>query len=140
MLSDSPPDRDIFWTEAGIESANKFIGKIYRMIGEYKEILSGNKSLNADEQKHFLKLSHKTLKNVTRNLEEMAFNKAIANIYYYVGELSKKETKDKISKKTARESIEFLIIMLSPFVPHLAEECWSYIGNTGLVCVIGLSP
>ena len=134
VLSDSPPDRDIFWTEAGIESANKFIGKIFRMIGEYKKILSGNKSFNNDEQKQFLKLSHKTLKDVTRNLEEMAFNKAIANIYYYVGELSKKETKDKISKETAKESIEFLIIMLSPFVPHLSEECWSYIGNTGLVC------
>jgi len=134
VLSDSPPDRDIFWTEAGIESANKFIGKIFRMIGEYKKILSGNKSFNNDEQKQFLKLSHKTLKDVTRNLEEMAFNKAIANIYYYVGELSKKETKDRISKETAKESIEFLIIMLSPFVPHLSEECWSYIGNTGLVC------
>ena len=82
VLSDSPPDRDIFWTEAGIESANKFIGKIYIMMGEYKKILSGDKSFNADEQKQFLKLSHKTLKDVTKNLEEMAFNQAIANIYY----------------------------------------------------------
>ena len=133
VLSDSPPDRDIFWTEAGIESANKFIGRIYRMVGEYKKILHEEKSYNAEEQEQFLKLLHKTLDGVTKNLEKMAFNKAIANIYSFVGELSKEETKEKISMEVARKTIEFLIIMLSPFVPHLSEECWSFIGNTGLV-------
>ena len=71
---------------------------------------------------------------VTKNLEEMAFNKAIANIYYFVGELSKSETKEIISKSSAKEALEFLLIMLSAFIPHLSEEGWSYLGKKGLVC------
>ena len=134
VLSDSPPDRDIFWTESGIESAHKFIGKIWRMLQEYQEILNLDKSFNDKEEDNFKKLIHKTLDEVTKNLEEMAFNKAIANIYYFVGELSKSETKEIISKSSAKEALEFLLIMLSPFIPHLSEEGWSYLGKKGLVC------
>jgi len=134
VLSDSPPDRDIFWTESGIESAHKFIGKIWRMLQEYQPILDLDKSSNEKEEDNYKKLIHKTLDEVTKNLEEMAFNKAIANLYYFVGELSKGETKEKISKNAAKEALEFLLIMLSPFIPHLSEEGWSYLGKKGLVC------
>jgi len=104
------------------------------MLQEYQAILNLDKSSNDKEEDNYKKLIHKTLDEVTKNLEEMAFNKAIANLYYFVGELSKGETKEKISKNTAKEALEFLLIMLSPFIPHLSEEGWSYLGKKGLVC------
>ena len=64
----------------------------------------------------------------------MAFNKAIANVYSLIGELSKSETKENISSETAYEILQSLIIILSPFIPHLAEESWSQLGFKGLAC------
>ena len=64
----------------------------------------------------------------------MAFNKAIANVYSLIGELSKSETKENINGETAYEILKSLIIILSPFIPHLAEESWSQLGFEGLAC------
>ena len=134
VLSDSPPDRDIFWTEAGIESSNKFINKIWRTILEYKEIVEQKGIKNTSEQVQFMKIIHKGIKDITLNLETMSFNKAIANIYSLIGELSKSETKEKINGETASKILKHLIVILSPFIPHLAEESWVYAGFDGLAC------
>ena len=134
VLSDSPPDRDIFWTEAGIESSNKFINKIWRTILEYKEIVEQKGIKNTSEQVQFMKIIHKGIKDITFNLETMSFNKAIANIYSLIGELSKSETKEKINGETASKILKHLIVILSPFIPHLAEESWVYVGFDGLAC------
>ena len=134
VLSDSPPDRDIFWTEAGIESSNKFINKIWRTILDYKEIVEQKDIKNASEQMQFMKIMHKSIKDITFNLETMSFNKAIANIYSLIGELSKSDTKEKINGQTASKILKQLIIILSPFIPHLAEESWAHSGFDGLVC------
>ena len=134
VLSDSPPDRDIFWTEAGIESSNKFINKIWRTILEYKEIVEQKDIKNTSEQVQFMKIINKGIKDITFNLETMSFNKAIANIYSLIGELSKSETKEKINGETASKILKNLIVILSPFVPHLAEESWVYAGFDGLAC------
>ena len=134
VLSDSPPDRDIFWTEAGIESSNKFINKIWRTILDYKEIVEQKDIKNTSEQIQFMKVIHKSIKDITLNLEKMSFNKAIANIYSLIGELSKSDTKEKINGQTASKILKQLIIILSPFIPHLAEESWAHSGFDGLVC------
>jgi len=64
----------------------------------------------------------------------MSFNKAIANIYSLIGELSKSDTKKRINSETASKILKHLIIILSPFIPHLAEESWAHVGFGGLVC------
>ena len=134
VLSDSPPDRDIFWTEAGIDSSNKFINKIWRTILDFKEIIEKKSPKDPDEQIQYKKILHKYIRDITFNLESMAFNKAIANVYSLIGELSKSETKENISSETAYEILQSLIIILSPFIPHLAEESWSQLGLKGLAC------
>ena len=134
VLSDSPPDRDIFWTEAGIDSSNKFINKIWRTILDFKEIIEKKSPKDPDEQIQYKKILHKYIRDITLNLESMAFNKAIANVYSLIGELSKSETKENISSETAYEILQSLIIILSPFIPHLAEESWSQLGFKGLAC------
>ena len=134
VLSDSPPDRDIFWTESGIDSANKFINKIWRTILDFKKIIEDKSPKNPDEQMQYKRTLHKCIKDITFNLESMAFNKAIANIYSFIGELSKSETKKSLSSDTASEMMQSLIIILSPFIPHLAEESWSQLGFKGLAC------
>ena len=64
----------------------------------------------------------------------MSFNKAIANIYSLIGELSKSDTKEKINSETSSKVLRYLIIILSPFIPHLAEESWANVGFDGLAC------
>tara|TARA_B100000212_G_scaffold31398_1_gene20514 strand:- start:5811 stop:8375 length:2565 start_codon:yes stop_codon:yes gene_type:complete len=134
VLSDSPPDRDIFWTEAGIESSHRFIKKIWRIVLEYKQIIDKKITNNEIQQEKYKKIMNNSIRDISINLENIAFNKAIANLYSLIGELSKSEIKENIDSKMASEVLSQLIIMLSPFIPHLAEESWAYCGFKGLVC------
>ena len=94
VMSDSPPDRDIFWTEVGIESANKFLNRVWKTIINYGEILKKKgaiKNSSSQNSKEVRKLSHKTLVNLTEDLERKSFNNAIARLYSFVGALNKNE-------------------------------------------------
>ena len=136
-MSDSPPDRDIFWTEAGIESANKFLNRVWKTIINYGEILKKKdaiKNSSSQNSKEVRKLSHKTLVRLTEDLERKSFNNAIARLYSFVGALNKDEITKNTNYQAAKEALEFLLIMLGPFAPHLAEEGWRYIEGDGLLC------
>ncbi|MEH3126977.1 leucine--tRNA ligase [Agrobacterium cavarae] len=141
VLSDSPPDRDVIWSEAGVEGAHRFVQRVWRIIGEAADEL---KAVNAapaaaGEGLAMSKAAHKTLKAVQDDLDKLAFNKAIARIYELVntlaGPLSEvaSGTKDNEVKAAARDAVEILIRMIAPMTPHLAEECWKVLGNSGLV-------
>ena len=137
VMSDSPPDRDIFWTEAGIESANKFLNRVWKTIINYGEILKKKdaiKNSSSQNSKEVRKLSHKTLVRLTEDLERKSFNNAIARLYSFVGALNKDEITKNANHQAAKEALEFLLIMLGPFAPHLAEEGWRYIEGDGLLC------
>ena len=72
--------------------------------------------------------------NLTEDLERKSFNNAIARLYSFVGALNKNEITKNANHQAAKEALEFLLIMLGPFVPHLAEEGWRYIEGDGLLC------
>ena len=136
VLSDSPPERDIFWSESGVEAAGKFIKKIWKTIIELNKLIEKNVSNENNEKTIDLKkTNHKTLNNITKDLDSLSFNKVIARLYEFVGEISKIKESDNIDAKAISESLSFLLIMLGPITPHLAEEGWSLFDKSkGMVC------
>lgn len=141
VLSDSPPDRDVIWSESGVDGAHRFVQRVWRIIGEAAEELKSVASKPALEGEGAVmsKAAHKTLKAVQEDLDKLAFNKAIARIYELVNTLASPLAdiaaggKSEDVKAAGRNAVEILISIIAPMTPHLAEECWAAIGNTGLV-------
>jgi leucyl-tRNA synthetase len=139
MLSDSPPDRDVIWTAAGVEGAYRFVQRIWRLVSEAAPALKGAPPVAATEGEAaaISKAVHKTLKAVGEDIERLSFNKAVAHIYELTNELSGPlgaiESAPSGERSALREGIEVLVTMVAPMMPHLAEECWAAIGGAGLV-------
>ena len=127
MLSDSPPERDLQWTDSGIIASYKFINKLYDFVIKYNEC--NNKKISNEETIENLKL---ITSQVSKNIESFQFNKSVAKIYEFVNILSEALSKNKMSKDSFKWSLDRLCIILQPFVPHISEEIWEGIGNKGL--------
>ena len=142
MLSDSPPERDVIWTEAGAEGAHRFIQRIWRLTVDTSEFLKG-KTLEApanlsDEALALRRITHKTLATVESNIEQLGFNRSVAQIYQLVNHIATVVKKDKLDADASLawaldESMQLLVLMSAPMMPHLAEECWTQLGKDGLV-------
>ncbi len=134
MLSDSPPEKDIKWSESGINGAWKICQKIWNLIIQNREYLS----MNAASQNivfegnalSLMKLVHQNLKSVTESIEKFQMNVAIAKVFELVNAISKFETVKEDDKHAVAQSLKILIRIIEPIVPHLAEECWEFTNNT----------
>ena len=116
MLSDSPPERDLEWTDAGIEGAWRYLNRVWRLT---QNVLSTkHQAPSTDIQK----LTHKTIAAVTDDIEKFHFNKAIARIRELTNALEQ-------SKGDIREGLEAALHLMQPFMPHIAEECWQQLGH-----------
>jgi leucyl-tRNA synthetase len=120
MLSDSPPERDLPWSEAGIEGAWRFVQRLWRM--------SADPATGDGEDRALARKLHQTIAAVGTNIEALAFNKAVANIYELANAVEKAP-----GSASKTEAIETLLRLVSPMVPHLAEEAWAGSGKPGLV-------
>ena len=120
MLSDSPPERDLEWSEGGIEGAARFVQRVWRLV-------NGANSLEGDDDNLKRRL-HRTIAAVGDAIEGLQFNKAVAQLY----ELTTAIEKAKPSA-TRLEAIRTLVLLIAPMAPHLAEECWSLVGGEGLI-------
>ncbi|HEY0446499.1 MAG TPA: leucine--tRNA ligase, partial [Allosphingosinicella sp.] len=124
MLSDSPPERDLPWSEAGIEGAWRFMQRLWRMTSsaETSTLLGG------EEDRALERKLHQTIASVGANIEALGFNKAVANIYELANAI------DKAPPSNVRtQAVEALLLLVSPMAPHLAEEAWSALGKSGLI-------
>jgi len=131
MLSDSPPERDVIWTEAGVEGAHRFVQRVWRII-------QGTAALQSDATADIgdlTKLAHKSLIKVDSMISDLKFNNAVAQIYGLSNALEKAIPSAKSPGQIAelRSNVNMLIQMVAPMMPHLAEECWVVMGNSGLV-------
>jgi len=127
MLSDSPPERDLQWTDTGIASSFKFINRLYELVERYK-----NHQSNNDENSKDINGLKIIINEVAENIEAFQFNKSVAKIYEFVNILNDALLKNKLSKENFKWSLEKLSIILQPFVPHISEEIWSSLGNQTL--------
>ncbi|MFM7084891.1 MAG: leucine--tRNA ligase [Hyphomicrobium sp.] len=138
MLSDSPPERDVIWTEAGVQGAGRFIQRVWRLIGEITENIplheeDKTETLSEDEL-NIRRAVHKTLDGVGRNIEVLRFNVAIAQIYELTNTLSAYlQKKNKKLDQVLREGADILVRIIAPMMPHLAEECWARLGYNTLI-------
>jgi leucyl-tRNA synthetase len=141
VLSDSPPDRDVIWSEAGVEGAHRFVQRVWRLVSEAADRLKSVSPNPAKEGEALAvsQIAHKTLKAVQGDLDKLAFNKAIARIYELVNALAAPLTNvaagqgDAAYVAAVRNAAEILVQLIAPMTPHLAEECWSILGNEGLI-------
>ena len=119
MLSDSPPERDLPWSEAGIEGSWRFVQRLWRLTEEGGVAEGTDKALD--------RKLHQTVASVAANIEALAFNKAVANIYELTSAI------EKAAPSASRSSaIRTLVRIVAPMVPHLAEEAWAALGQDGL--------
>jgi leucyl-tRNA synthetase len=138
MLSDSPPERDVEWTEAGVEGARRFIQRVWRAIDEVVAIGAPRGAARppsfGTEGDALRRAAHKTLEAFSRNVEGLRFNVAVAQLYELTSTLTAALAKSEDGLPWAvREAAELLVQMLGPMMPHLAEECWARLGYNTLL-------
>ena len=131
ILSDSPPQRDMEWTDEGVEGASRFLNKVWQLINSdnYKDIPYQKIKHNNSDDFNIFVCTYKTIKNVTQAIENFHFNIAIANIRTLFNELNLYKTKTMNNKIIKKFCISNFLILLNPICPHICEEAWEIIGN-----------
>jgi leucyl-tRNA synthetase len=135
----SPPEKDLDWSEQGVEGAYRFLGRVFRLLAQRREAVSRAEG-SWDESattRQIRRVTHRSLRKVTADVEErFHFNTALSAIMEMVNFLYLVEDVAWESPGTApalREAVKILLLMLSPFAPHLSEELWEWIGKKDLV-------
>jgi leucyl-tRNA synthetase len=120
LLSDSPPERDLEWSEGGIEGAARFVQRVWKLA---------NGPANADGEDPALRRKlHRTIAAVSEAIEALQFNKAVAQLYELTSAIEKAgPSADKA------QAVRTLLLLIAPMAPHLAEECWALLGEQGLI-------
>ena len=131
MLSDSPPERDLEWTDSGISGSWRFVNKLWRLVLENAthEKLS-TPEVFSNELKQVRGQIHHTIEGVTDDLEKFHFNRAVARIYELVNTLSGVKNTNSTNQWVLKEGLETLVQLIGPMMPHIAEELWEILGNS----------
>lgn len=143
ILFASPPEKDLDWSERGVEGAYRFLGRVWRLVeNNLEEIRSASKDrvamkeIEASEARDTKRIIHNTLDRVTRDIsEERQFNTAVARLMELTNALISFKPKSPESWSVMREGVETLLSCLSPFAPHITEELWHMIGNETFISV-----
>jgi leucyl-tRNA synthetase len=120
MLSDSPPERDLEWSESGIEGTWRFVNRIWRLVDGLADAQGEDKALD--------KALHRAIAGIGADIEALHFNKAVARVHELVNAI------EKAAPSASRtNAIRTLVRLIAPMLPHLAEEAWAALGNEGLI-------
>ncbi len=141
MLSDSPPERDLEWTDSGIEASYKYLSKIWKMCQDFAEYKAKNKSNDGysidsltEEEKDVLTKTHQLLQDYPKLVNDFHFNKIIARLREISNSLEKLDYSSSVSSYSIyKESLEAFLQMFNPFIPHITEELYNIvnINNNG---------
>lgn len=137
MMSDSPPERDSEWSEAGIEGSWRFVQRVWRTIADAKDALPPS-ALRlsppiAGPALQLRQLTHRTIAAVTADLSEFRFNKAVARLYEFLNGYGDIKHQGPEMGPIRREALETLVKLIGPMTPHLSEECWEALGHKTLL-------
>lgn len=141
MLSDSPPDRDVIWTEERVQGSSRFVQRLWRLVNDAAEIAKAAPAQKpasfGDQATAIRKATHGTLDKVSNGIERLHFNVCLAYIRELTNTLAdalgavKQPSPD--LAWAIREAASVLVVLVSPMMPHLAEECWAALGHDSLV-------
>ncbi|MBI1364545.1 MAG: leucine--tRNA ligase [Alphaproteobacteria bacterium] len=149
MLSDSPPERDVEWTEDGVAGAWRLVQRIWDVVEPARGALKAHDlskppAKGSEADLYLRRATHAAIAGVTDDIEHFRFNKAIARIYEFLNALKKAPPMTKADGTPAMgaraeafaqaEALSALTRLIAPFIPHLAEECWETLGGEGFVC------
>lgn len=137
ILSDSPPDRDLEWTESGVDGAWKYVNRVHRLYDENVEtIKSAPDSLPADfseNAKELRKKTHGAALNIGKDIEDFHMNKAVARLRELSNAMESFKIQDDSDIWALKEAMNYLAICMNPVMPHLAEETWQMLGHDTLL-------
>jgi leucyl-tRNA synthetase len=125
VLSDSPPERDVQWTPGGVEGAARFVQRVWTEVDGFDPAVPPHESDAA-----LIRETHKAIKAVTEGVSGFRFNSAIAKLYAFVATV---RDHGQAGAEARRVALSALIRLVAPFTPHLAEECWTRLGEEGMV-------
>jgi leucyl-tRNA synthetase len=134
MLSDTPPERDIEWTDEGAEGCWRFVQRIHRLVTEAGDLPPPGGTPDAVPEGPALELrraTHRAIAAVTDDLEALRFNRAVARIYELANAIGGAEAS--VPGTVRREALETIVLLTGPMMPHLAETCWQALGRRTLV-------
>jgi leucyl-tRNA synthetase len=142
MLFAAPPEKDLEWSDAGIEGAARFLAKVYRLVSKHADHLRCVQALSSDgdtqgqftpQERSVLRKAHQTLRHVTEDMEgRWHFNTDVALCMELVNELAELQgavEAGKVRPEVHKAVLEFLVMMLSLFAPHIADELWEGLGH-----------
>ena len=139
MLSDSPPERDVQWTQEGVDGAWRFVQRVWRLINTHADSLTDIKTAQPHPENlsapaaDLYRTVHRSIHEVTQDLEALGFNRAVARIYNLANELSGFDPVDDAERAVLKSGLLTLVQLFAPMMPHLAETCWHALGADGLV-------
>ena len=141
VLSDSPPDRDVIWTEAGVEGSHRFVQRVWRLVCDgLPLIVAKTADARSEAALALAKATHKTVAAVEDDIEKLGFNRAVARLYELANTIGRAIARaqeatpvDGSLAAAIEEALDALVRMIAPMMPHLAEECWTTLGRSGLV-------
>ena len=133
VLSDSPPEKNLEWTDTGIEGCYKFLNKLYIFTSEFStnttNSLKPNLSALSSKQGELLKKTNATIKSVTDTIESMHFNKSIAHIRELTNAVYSYKIENDVDRNLVGTALSLISQLLNPIAPHITEELWSLLGN-----------
>ena len=125
VLSDSPPERDVQWTPGGVEGASRFVQRVWAEVDGFDPDAPAH-----DSDASLIRETHKAVKAVSEGVSGFRFNSAIAKLYAFVATVRDHGAAGGAAR---REALSALVRLIAPFTPHLAEECWTRLGEEGMV-------
>ncbi|MDP6730779.1 MAG: class I tRNA ligase family protein, partial [SAR324 cluster bacterium] len=138
-LFTSPPERDLEWSEQGVEGSFRFLNRVWRLVGDHLKEFSGFSTYEGKEPlsghlKNLHQKTHQTIKKVTDDIEDrFHFNTAISAVMELINEVNRflKSDQDKapLAWSLVKEAVEATVVLLFPVVPHITEELWSMLGH-----------
>jgi leucyl-tRNA synthetase len=143
MLSDTPPERDMEWTEAGVEGAWRYVNRLWRLIEDYQTVTTAEGGPGADKAEELRRVAHKAIDRMTANIDAFALNSAVAEVRILsnatgdlIAALPNQDGKRIAAPALAQalaEAVDILVRLAGPMMPHLAEEMWQALGHDRLL-------
>jgi len=133
VLSDSPPERDVEYTDGGVDGVWRFVQRLWSVADGFEGAPGGDMNGVSPEGLELRKTAHRTVRDVTEAIEGFRFNSAVAKVHDFVNALRKFLPANEADRAAQGESLQLLTQLISPFMPHLAESCWERLGQDGIV-------